>query len=155
MKYTMSFILTTLTTTVVLACPNVNGSFNKCTTGDRIVDQLAGINRAVLEIEQNGNDVIGSFMGAQMDFIVGQTTNNTFRDDQERATITSTITASCDGQTMLVEEDSLITYDWGEVTTSQTETEITMIDSNKKIKMDLKTVENGQTNNLSVTCTRI
>lgn len=148
-------LLLGLTTSMAFACPNFTGTFKKCTTGDRMIDSLSGINKATMEINHQGDEITASFMGSTNNIILGDTVETTRYDKEEMATINSKITAQCNGDILEMHEESKITYDWGEIASSTTDTDVYLKDNNKKIVFDMSTSENGRRNDMKITCTRI
>ncbi|MBD66705.1 MAG: hypothetical protein CME62_15965 [Halobacteriovoraceae bacterium] len=137
-----------------MACPNLNGQYNKCTTGNLALDLISGINKTELTLNQTGKNIEAEFMDIKTQVEVDQTTRTTTRVEDKKLTIHSEIFASCQKDSLFLDEDSELVYDNGKTSQSSTDTEIYLENSNQHIVMDITESENGQRKNLKVTCTR-
>lgn len=152
MKFSI-LIIFTLVSINAFACPNINGSFYKCTTGDRVMDVMMGIHKAKLEIVQNGKDISATFMGKTTQIKIDETVEMENYSQSQRATIYSSVYSSCTNDILRIEEESKLVYDNGKIEHENSETDIYM--KNKKIHMDIvQHQENGQDVKLNITCKR-
>lgn len=150
MKLLFAVIISTLSLGA-LACPNLSGSYYKCTTGDRIQDVAMGINKAKLDITQSGQNFSVDFLGKKMNLKVGETVNLTNYSQQQRATIYSQVYSFCQSTILSLEEQSKIVYDNGNVENEKSETDVYM--NGGKIQMDiLQHRANGRDVKLNIKC---
>lgn len=133
------------------ACPDLNGNYFRCTTGDRVQDVLMGVNKARLKIVQNGDDIAAVFMGKTTTVKVGETVELENRSDRDRVTIYSKVFSTCQNDVLNIDEESRLVYDNGKVENESSVTDIYMQSS--KIHMDIaQTTNDGTLRELSVNC---
>lgn len=135
------------------ACPDLNGSYYRCTTGDRVQDVLMGVNKARLKVVQNGKDISAIFMGKTTTIKVDEIVELENYSQRQRATIYSKAYSTCQNDILNIDEQSRIVYDSGKVENESSLTDIYM--KIKKIHMDItQTNNNGDIRKLNIVCKR-
>ena len=134
-----------------IACPDFSGVFYKCTTGDRVMDVVMGINRAKLNVTQVNKNITVDFLGKETTLKIDEIVEVENYSQSQRATIYSKVYSSCQNEVLTIEEDSRIVFDSGKVETESSITDVTL--KNRKINMKIAQQANGgDTKKLNITC---
>lgn len=136
-----------------MACPDLNGTFNKCTTGDRIQDVAMGINKAKLNVVQNGKSIEVDFLGKKTTLKVDETITIENYSQEQRATFYSTVSSFCQSDILNIEEESKIVFDNGKVEFETSKTEAYL--RANKINLDIEQTRNGRVTKLNIKCRKI
>lgn len=148
-----TLIIISLISMSAIACPDLNGSYYKCTTGDRVLDVMMGVNKAKLNVYQTGKDIIVDFLGEKTTLKVDETVELENYSESQKATIYSKVYSSCQNDILNIEEESKIVYDNGKIEQESSQTDAFI--KNKKMHMNIvHQQDNGKEVKFNIVCKR-
>ena len=146
-------VAVSLLSTNTFACPDFNGMFYKCTTGDVVMDVMMGVNKAKLIVTQTGKEISVDFLGKITTLKVDEIVEVENYSQSQQATIYSKIYSSCQNDILNIEEESKLVFDNGKVELESSQTDVFLKDNKIHLNI-LQHRDNGPDQKLNITCKR-